>query len=172
MKKLMVATASLVLLTGCGLAPTYAPMTANGGFQAASKSASLDTALLDAADASDLAKIKELLAKGARVDARDKDKATALIYAVCRQRLDIAELLIAKGADVNVQGYRQETPLWYAVGRMNVELVKLLLDKGARPDAINQSGWTIMQNVSQSGGKKRKQIIAMLEEALAKLGKR
>jgi ankyrin repeat protein len=171
MKNLIIAAMSLTLLAGCGTAPMGAAIAPSAGYQGTAKSASLDNALIDATDASDLAKIKDLLAKGANVDARDQDKNTPLFYAVGREKVEIAQFLISKGANVNAQGYRQQTPLYNAVGRMNVDLVKLLLDHGARPDAVTQSGWTIMDNVSQSGGKKRKQIIAMLEEALAKLGK-
>jgi ankyrin repeat protein len=171
MKKIIIAALSLTMLAGCGVAPAGAPIAQNRGFQAATMAASLDEALLDAADKSELGTIRTLLAKGANIEARDEDKNTALIYAVCRERLDIVEFLLSKGANVNVQGYRQQTPLYNAVGRMNPDLVKLLLDKGARADAVTQSGWTIMDNVSQDGGKKRKQIIAMLEAALAKLGK-
>lgn len=172
MKKLMVAALSLTMLCGCGVSPSYAPLAASGPMQAKAQAASLDAALIDAADASDLAALKALLAKGAHVDARDADKNTALHYAVGRERVDVAQFLLSKGADVNAKGYRDQTPLYNAVGRMNVDLVKLLLDHGARVDVVTQSGWSIFDNVSQDGGKKRKQILAMLEEAAAKQGKK
>src|SRR5690348_17263257 len=58
------------------------------------------TELMDAAAKGDLGKVRDLLAKGADVNARDQSGSTALMSAA---NAAVAEALIAKGADVNAK---------------------------------------------------------------------
>ena len=62
-----------------------------------------DAKLIAAAKQGDVAAVKELLAQGASVHARDDKGVTALIAAAYRNDLAIADLLIRAGADVNAQ---------------------------------------------------------------------
>ena len=64
-----------------------------------------------AAGAGNIEAVKQHLAKGVDVDAKNKDEATALHVAAFLGQYEVAELLIQKGADVNVRGGKGETPI-------------------------------------------------------------
>ena len=88
----------------------------------------------DAANFGNIESIKEHIAAGTDVDAKDKDKFTSLRIAAWRGHKEIAELLIAAGADVNANrnGW---TPLHYASLDGHKEIVELLVAKGANINA-------------------------------------
>jgi len=59
--------------------------------------------LINAAENGDVAKVKVLLAKGADVNAKANNGATALIMASQNGHLEVVKALLAKGADVNAK---------------------------------------------------------------------
>ena len=63
----------------------------------------LNDRLIDAAKNEDIKNVRELLANGADVDAKDKNGETALHWAACDGRVDVAKILIEKGADVDAK---------------------------------------------------------------------
>ena len=71
--------------------------------------------LLQAIEASDLARVQALLSAGADRDARNADGATALMLAAHLGRLDVVRALIDAGADVNAADERGWGPLAKAV---------------------------------------------------------
>jgi len=81
----------------------------------------------------DLSWLAFLLGKGARVDLKDNQGNTPLMYAVRSSFLDGARLLIAKGAQVNAANSLGETPLIIAVQKRDVPMTRLLLTEGADP---------------------------------------
>ena len=90
--------------------------------------------LLQALNRVDLEGIKDLLAKGADVNAKDDDGGTPLLIAVTLGNKEIAELLIANGADVNVKDKHGGTPLDWADG----EIAALLRKHGGKTgDELN-----------------------------------
>ncbi|MFH2064371.1 MAG: ankyrin repeat domain-containing protein [Pseudomonadota bacterium] len=93
------------------------------------------TTIHEAAMKGKIDSVKEHLAAGEEVDARDQYGKTPLILASSWGHLDIMELLIEKGANVNVerQGW---TPLISAAASGHVKGVKLLLSKGADINAL------------------------------------
>lgn len=96
------------------------------------------TALLGSAQNDEAAKVRFLLAHGARISAARAGQ-TALYYAVERGRVDAARVLLEHGAPVNTADRYGSTPLRHAIETDNVEAVHLLLEHGAqvstKPDA-------------------------------------
>jgi len=70
--------------------------------------------LHEAAKAGDLDKVKQLIATGVDVDAKDTDQKTPLHTAIWSGHFEIAKYLVDKGADVNAPGKTGATPLMYA----------------------------------------------------------
>ena len=103
--KLLLTTIAAVLLVGCG--PSEA-----------------ERALLDAADSGNTEAVKQQLAAGADVNAKDESGWTPLHWAAGTVTVtvsgsagkEIAELLIANGADVNATSNVGITPLHEAAG--------------------------------------------------------
>ena len=89
----------------------------------------------------EIAKVKGLLDRGAKVNAKSYGDRTALWLAVHEGQLEIARLLLDRGADPNIacprsgvgQGPADDTrqPLGRASERGQLAMVQLLLDRGA-----------------------------------------
>ena len=114
MKHLLLTTIAAVLLVGCG--------------------PSVD--IWKAADEGNIEVVKQHLAAGTDVDAKDKYGSTPLNGAVFYGRNEMAELLIAAGADVNAKSERGETPLDMAIGLEHSETVDLLRKHGGKYGTI------------------------------------
>ena len=84
-----------------------------------------------AAETGNIEAVKQHLAAGTDVNAKDRGGSTPLHYATGRNYKEIAELLIAKGADVNVKDKFGGTPLHDAAHRGRKEIAELLIDNGA-----------------------------------------
>jgi len=84
--------------------------------------------------------VKQHLAAGTDVDAKDKYELTALHWAAAGGQNEIVELLIAKGADVNATDGDGDTPLHLAGNSTATkEIAELLISKGAGVNAMNLS---------------------------------
>ena len=97
------------------------------------KGATLNVALVLAANSGDAALVKRLLDLGATLDGRGPQDATALIAATMSDRdaLQKVNLLLAAGADPSVPDAHGRTPLQLA-NRLHPEITSLLLAKGAK----------------------------------------
>ena len=111
----------------------------------------LDDQLVSAAKAGNAAEVKALLRKGANVNARDKDGATALLKAVVNGRRPVVSLLIARGADVNAKDNQGSTPLMGAAFNGHVDLLRVLIAKGADPNAKTRDGETALTYAALMG---------------------
>ena len=111
MKHILITTIAAVLLVGCG------PSTR-------------DISIWEAAGDGNIEAVKQLLANGADVNAKDGDGATPLHYATDRE---IAELLIANGANVNAKDGDGETPLDLAIDFKRIKTADLLRKHGGKP---------------------------------------
>jgi ankyrin repeat protein len=89
--------------------------------------------------------LKELLNRGAEVNALDHYGRTALHQAVTRgQKTTVVELL-RSGADITAQDYGGRTPLHLAVASGRLDVVIMLLEKGADINARDNEGKTPLQ---------------------------
>ena len=124
MKHLLLTTIAAVLVVGCG--PTKAP----------------DISMLVAVAKGDIEAIKQHLAAGTDVNAKDSvTRVTSLHIATGDGHKEIVELLIAKGADVNAkdradpllhQHDEGETPLDWAIEFNRTEISDLLRKHGGK----------------------------------------
>ena len=147
MKHLLLTTIAAVLLVGCGESQQSSPAPEAKTVAEASQpepptTKAPDISILDAAKAGDIETVKQHLAAGTDVDAKDKYGRTPLHLAPGSGHKEIAELLIAKGADVNAKSKYGVTPLHYAAGNGHKEIAELLIDKGADVDAKADNGIT------------------------------
>ena len=112
MKNILITIAA-VLLVGCGPSP--------------------NELINKAAGVGDIEAVKQHLADGVDVNARNDVKSTPLHYAIGNGHKEVVELLIAKGADVNAVTMWGGTPLCHARGdeTHHLEIAKLLIAEGA-----------------------------------------
>ncbi len=95
--------------------------------------------------------VKDLLAKGADVNARNFSGVSILAWAAQDGRTEIAKALLARGADVNAKDSRGVTALMSAASHGHTEIVKALLDKGADVNAKDKKGRTALMEAAVNG---------------------
>ena len=118
MKHLLLTTIAAVVLVGCG---PKAP----------------DISIHDAAFDGNIEAVKQHLAAGTDVNAKEVGGWTPLHSAVLLSGNEVVELLIAKGADLSAQRYGQ-TPLHRAAENGHKEIAEQLIAKGA---SVNAKGY-------------------------------
>jgi len=109
MKHLLLTTIAAVVLVGCGSRVDIHKAAGTGNMEA----------------------VKEHIAAGTDVNAKDEDGATPLHVAAGVGNNEIAELLIAKGADMEAKNKYGYTPLHVAAVVGNKETTELLINNGA-----------------------------------------
>ena len=123
--KLLLITIAAVVLVGCGESQQSAP--------SPETPTEADRALLEAAFDEDIKAVKQHLADGADVNAKDKFYGgTSLHHAAKAGQKEIIELLIANGADVNAKDNFGSTPLEFAIRTDHPETADLLRKHGGK----------------------------------------
>lgn len=109
-----------------------------------SGSGAAETPLIKAIENRDAAKVGKLIARGANVNATDKDGSTALQEAASVGDEKITRLLLHSGADVTARrkGPINYDALDYAAWTGNGSTVQELLSAGAPVNEPSDSGWT------------------------------
>lgn len=131
---------------------------------------SLDARLLLLAANGSFDEVKDVLAKGANVNARDKQGNTAMHYAALNKELKIIQLLKSKGADVNARNAEGSTPLMVvAVDLGPVNNAKLLVQNNADPSLKNQDQRTAFEmardaNAKRKPNEKNDELVQYLDE--------
>ena len=95
------------------------------------KARALDRELYEAADAGDLAGVKEMLEAGANANARIDGDGSPLIAAARSGNILIAQLLLDSGADANMPVEGDGSPLIMAAATGRLVQVALLVQRGA-----------------------------------------
>jgi len=132
MKHLLLTTIAAVLLVGCATRQQPKPPTAK----------SPDISIFNAAITGNIEAVKQHLAAGTDVNAKNKIGSTPLNYAALKGHEEIVELLIAEGADVNARDNYKWTPLNYAAHGGHKEVAELLIAAGADVNARDEDGKT------------------------------
>ena len=109
MKLLLLTTIAAVLVVGCG-----------------------GPSIQQAAETGNIEAVKQHLAAGTDVNAKDGDGYTPLHFAAINGHKELAELLIDSGADVNAKDDFGETPLDWAVDEGQIEIADLLRKHGGK----------------------------------------
>ena len=146
MKQLLLTTIAAVALVGCGESQQSSSLVeAEPVAEAAqtepptAKSEAPDISIHEAFKAGNIEAVKQHLAAGTDVNAKDENGVTPLHQAAFYGQKEVVELLIAKGADVNAKEEDGWTPLHDAATK---EIAELLIDNGADVNANEDYGWT------------------------------
>ena len=125
MKHLLLTTIAAVLLMGCG--------------------SSVD--IWEAAEQGNIKVVKQHLAAGMDVNAKDLRGWTPLHLATDQGHKEVVELLIAKGANVNAKNSQGWTPLMVAAERGDVDIANLLVIKESDLNS-HKKGWTSLHRAA------------------------
>ena len=132
----------------------------SGISQSTPQQAALDEAFLTAVQNRDLAKMQELLNRGANINARSSvNRYYALQYAVDWPDVNLVKLLLDKGADINLTDDGGNTALMVAAsdyGPLYKAIVKLLLDRGAD---VQAGGNRALFNAAEEAGPEIVQLL-------------
>jgi len=140
MKHLVLATIAAVLLVGCGESQQSAPPSETPPVEPVAEAAQTEPPTTKAPDISihkaagdgNIEAVKNHLAAGTDVDARDGEDKTPLTQAAWGGHNEITKLLIAKGADVNAMDDDGITPLDFAIVDKISETADLLRKNGGK----------------------------------------
>ena len=150
MKHILITTIAAVLLVGCGESQQSTPSPEAKAVEPVAEATqpepptakAPDNSIWVAAKAGEIEAVKQHLAAGADVDAKDKYGRTPLHFTSIYRQKEIAELLIAAGADVNAKTAGGGTPLNAAALKGYKEIAELLIAEGADVNANDDDGDT------------------------------
>ena len=111
----------------------------------------LEDELLTAAQKGDLSGVKRSLEKGAKIDAKNNHKNTALFLAI--KHLQIVKYLLNNSANINIQGEFNMSILDFAVIVDDLETIQLLIDKGADVSLADSFGSTPLYSAVEFNSK-------------------
>jgi ankyrin repeat protein len=127
------------------------------------------TPLYAASEKGHLEVVRELLARGAAVDAAIYGGWTPLLVAILKGHLEIVRELLARGASVDAAMNGGATPLYVASQMGHLEVVRELLERGAAVDAAYDGDYTPLLIASAYG---HFEIVSELLAAGAKVSKK
>jgi ankyrin repeat protein len=110
-----------------------------------------ETELHRAAANDDVLAIRDLLASGINIEAKDRNGRTALLIATHGNKINAASALIEAGADVNAKDAINDSPYLYAGARGHLEILKMTLAHGADLKSTNRYGGTALIPAAERG---------------------
>ncbi|MNW47735.1 Ankyrin repeats (3 copies) [compost metagenome] len=105
----------------------------------------LDQWLIRAAKGNDVELVRDLIAAGGDVNAKDDLEDSTFLYAGAEGFNEVLELALEDGADVESLNRYGGTALIPASEHGYVETVKMLIEAGVPLDHVNNPGWTALQ---------------------------
>lgn len=124
----------------------------------------LDQRLVRAAKANDVEQVRELIAAGGDVNAKDSLQDSAFLYSGAEGFNEILELTLEHGADVESLNPYGGTALIPASEHGHVGTMKILFEAGVPLDHVNNPGWTALQEtvLLGDGGPKQQEVARLL----------
>ncbi|MGL9761743.1 MAG: ankyrin repeat domain-containing protein [Wolbachia sp.] len=118
----------------------------------------LNKQLLTAVQDGDFAKVKDLVSRGAsldaaNIDAQDKDGKTPLHFAAQEGNLDMVQFFLGRGAKIEAKDIYGWTPLHFAASSDKLDIVKFLFNKNANIKARDIYGDTPLHVAAQYSNK-------------------
>ncbi len=177
MKHIIITTIAAVLVVGCGEAQQPVPSPEAKPVEPVADAAkpegqpepttakAPDISIWDAAADGNTEAVKQHLAAGVDVNAKDKYGTTPLHRAAEKGHKEVVALLIAKGADVNAMTNTGWTSLHFAALKGRKEIAELLLASGADVNAKDKTrGGTPLHYaaISPNYGRGHKEIAELL----------
>ena len=107
--------------------------------------------LFAAASDDDAEAVRNILADGVDVDARNGAGETPLLVATRRNAVKAARALMEAGADVNAKDRIHDSPYLYAGARGHIEILEMTLAHGADLESTNRFGGTTLIPASERG---------------------
>ena len=143
--KHILTTIAAVLVVGCGESQQSASTSESKPAKPVAEAAqpkpptakAPDISIHEAAMDGDIEAVKQHLAAGTDVNAKDEDGYTLLTVAVAYGSKEIVELLIFNGVDVNAKNDGGSTPLNIATAQGHKEIVELLIFNGVDVNAFD-----------------------------------
>jgi uncharacterized protein len=148
MRQRLVVLALLAATAGAcaGAEETRTPGPSNPGGTVAT-----DTRLHEAATAGDLPTLRNLVAAGADLDARDGGGRTAVMAATVARQTEAVRVLLDAGADVDIRDDRLDNPFLYAGAEGLRDILRLANEAGADPAITNRFGGIALIPASERG---------------------
>jgi ankyrin repeat protein len=124
----------------------------------------LNMELVAAAKANNAPLVRDLIARGADVNAKDAIQDSAFLYAGAEGFNEVLRLTLAAGADVTSTNRYGGTALIPASEHGHVETVQLLIAAGVPVNHVNNLGWTAMQEaiLLNDGGPRQQEVVRLL----------
>lgn len=105
--------------------------------------------------------VKQLIERGANVDARSNHNLTPLIEAAHLGHLEVVKILVQNGVDVNTATKKGWTALMWSGEKGHVEVVRFLLQSGADKSLKNNLGKTAVEIAEAKG---QQEVVKIMKE--------
>lgn len=122
----------------------------------------INVELINAARAGNVTEVRDLIAEGADINAKNAAGKTVLMVAANLGNARIVDILLSEGADVNAKDNLESTALIAAAYKGNLHILKALLAQGADVNAESKNGVTALSTAKTVG---YQQVVSFLEEA-------
>ncbi|MGC5325199.1 ankyrin repeat domain-containing protein [Brevibacillus sp. SYSU BS000544] len=112
---------------------------------------SLVLQFLEAAGKGDLEALKQCIEQGVDINARNKQKRTAILIAAMNEQYEAVEYLISAGADIDLQDQTCFNPFLWGCINGKLELVKIMIKANANVELLSRFGGVGLTPASEKG---------------------